>query len=68
MYTINQANKVAKKQVQAGMMSGTLWVIESGLKDGDKVIIDGGMKVKDGDIVVVDGITDQSKLAKADSH
>jgi membrane fusion protein, multidrug efflux system len=67
VYIINK-NKVAKRQVEAGMMSGSLWVIESGLMDGDQVIIDGGMKVKDGDTVVVDNISDQGKLPIGTIH
>lgn len=61
VYILGANNKIEKRPVNPGIMTGTLWVIDSGLKTGDKVVVDGGMKVKDGDIVVVDATVDQSK-------
>ena len=61
VYILGAGNKVEKRNVTPGIMSGTLWVIDSGLKTGDKVVVDGGMKVKDGEQVIVDETIDQAK-------
>lgn len=66
VYITTSNNKIEKRTVDPGMMTGVLWVINSGLKTGDKVVVDGGMKVKDGEQVIVDNIVDQAKpLASA---
>lgn len=54
--------KVAKQQVVTGQMTGSLWIIKSGLTDGMKVITAGGVKVVIGDKVVVDETVDQSSV------
>jgi len=61
VYILGQNGKIEKRTVNPGMMTDILWVINSGLKTGDKVVVDGGMKVKDGEQVVVDNTVDQSK-------
>ncbi|MCC2625387.1 MAG: hypothetical protein K0R14_1260 [Burkholderiales bacterium] len=63
VYILGHNSKVEKRNVTPGMMTDTLWVINSGLNNGDKVIVDGGMKVKDGEQVIVDNTSDQSKPA-----
>jgi membrane fusion protein (multidrug efflux system) len=63
VYIIDATNKIEKRPVNPGMMTGTLWIIDSGLKTGEMVVVDGGMKVKDGDMVAVDEVIDQSKTA-----
>jgi membrane fusion protein, multidrug efflux system len=45
-------NKVAVRPVKVGQWSGTLWIIQEGLKPGEKVVAEGTQKVKDGLIVV----------------
>ncbi len=44
-------NKVAIKQVKAAERYGSLWVIDEGLKAGDKVVAEGVQKIRDGMIV-----------------
>jgi membrane fusion protein (multidrug efflux system) len=44
-------NKVVIKQVKAAERFGSLWVIDEGLKVGDKVVAEGVQKVRDGMIV-----------------
>jgi hypothetical protein len=44
-------NKVELREVQVGRMSGDSWVVESGLKAGEKVIVAGLQKVKPGVVV-----------------
>ena len=41
-------NKVELREVQLGRMSGESWVVESGLKAGERVIVAGLQKVKPG--------------------
>jgi len=41
-------NKVATRQVQVGEHAGTMWVITSGLKLGDHVVVEGQQKLRTG--------------------
>src|SRR5580658_3476080 len=41
-------NKVATRQVQVGERVGTLWVITSGVKPGDRVVVEGQQKLRSG--------------------
>jgi RND family efflux transporter MFP subunit len=41
-------NRVATRQVQVGERVGTMWVIASGLKPGDRVVVEGQQKVRSG--------------------
>ena len=51
-------NKVMIRRIKAGERFNSLWVIDEGLKLGDKVIVEGLQKVKQGTVVLV-----QSKTA-----
>lgn len=44
-------NKVAIRAVKPGPQFGDMWVIDSGLQPGDKVIVDGLQRIRDGMIV-----------------
>ncbi len=44
-------NKVQIRSVKVGERVGSLWVIEDGLKPGDRVIVEGRQKVRDGETV-----------------
>jgi membrane fusion protein (multidrug efflux system) len=44
-------NKVAMRTVKAGARIGNLWVVEEGLKPGERVVVEGLQKVRDGAIV-----------------
>jgi len=44
-------NKVALRTVKAGEQVGGLWIIDEGLKPGDRVVTQGLQKVKDGIVV-----------------
>jgi membrane fusion protein (multidrug efflux system) len=46
--TVGGDGKVARKDVTAGDMTGSNWVITGGLSNGDQVIVSGLQKVKDG--------------------
>ena len=41
-------NKVTLRPVSPGIKAGSLWVIDHGLKPGERVVADGAMKVRQG--------------------
>jgi len=41
-------NKVSIRKVKVGPRVGALWVIEDGVKEGEKVVTEGVQKVRDG--------------------
>ena len=48
VYILDAQSKAAIRQVEVGDWAGEAWVINSGLKAGDKVIVDGVMKIGPG--------------------
>jgi membrane fusion protein (multidrug efflux system) len=51
--TVNAQNVVEPRPVEVGEWSGEDWIIASGLKPGDRVIVDGIMKIKPGGPVTI---------------
>jgi membrane fusion protein, multidrug efflux system len=51
-------DKVVKQPVVTGRMVGDLWVINSGLKNNDKVVVNGGVKISPDDRVAIDSDKD----------
>ena len=45
VYTLGDSNKVSARPVNATAWQGTQWIIDGGLKRGDKVIVDGSQKI-----------------------
>jgi membrane fusion protein, multidrug efflux system len=45
VYVVGDSNKVGIRPVQASSWSGAQWVIDNGIKPGDKVIVDGTQKI-----------------------
>ncbi len=45
---VDAQNKVEVRPVELGSMQGNNWVVKSGLKAGDRVILDGLLKVGPG--------------------
>jgi membrane fusion protein (multidrug efflux system) len=41
-------NKVSMRNIKAGARVGNLWVIDEGLKPGERVVVEGLQKVRDG--------------------
>jgi len=41
-------NKVAFRTVKVGPREGTLWVIDEGLRPGDRVVVEGLQRLRDG--------------------
>ncbi len=60
VYVVAAENKVIKKPVTPGRMIGEQWIIPSGLQSGDKVVVNGGVKLHGGETVVVDSTKNQS--------
>jgi membrane fusion protein (multidrug efflux system) len=48
VYVVNAESKVEPRPVQVGEWAGDGWVIESGLKPGERVVLDGVMKIGPG--------------------
>jgi membrane fusion protein, multidrug efflux system len=46
VYTLTDSNKVSAQPVSATAWQGTQWIIDDGLKPGDKVIVDGSQKIR----------------------
>jgi membrane fusion protein (multidrug efflux system) len=62
-------NKVTIKVVKTGPIDGNLWVIEEGLKPGDRIVVEGLQRVKTGMTVVPKeaGAADAAPSAKPDA-
>jgi membrane fusion protein (multidrug efflux system) len=48
VYVVNAESKVEQRPVQVGEWAGDGWIIESGLQPGEKVVLDGVMKIGPG--------------------
>ena len=48
VYVVNAESKVEPRPVQVGEWAGDGWIIDSGLKPGDRVVVDGVMKIGPG--------------------
>lgn len=53
VYVVTQDNKIEQRMVVANRTVGTDWLIESGLKQGERVVIDGLQKVRPGATVQI---------------
>jgi membrane fusion protein (multidrug efflux system) len=49
---VDASNKIAFRTVKTGLRVGSLWVIEDGLKPGEKVVTEGLQRIQDGMTVV----------------
>jgi membrane fusion protein (multidrug efflux system) len=45
---VDDKNAVVVKEVKTGALQGGFWVVHSGLKDGDRVVVDGMQKIQPG--------------------
>jgi membrane fusion protein (multidrug efflux system) len=45
---VSADNKVAFRNVRVGQRVGSLWVIEEGVQDGDRVVVEGLQRIRDG--------------------
>jgi membrane fusion protein (multidrug efflux system) len=51
VYTVGPGNRVEARGVSTGDQVGELWIVTQGLKDGDRVIVEGQLKVQPGTLV-----------------
>jgi len=51
VYTVEPGNKVAVRPVTTGQRIGENWIVESGLKPGDQVVVEGLMRIRPGIVV-----------------
>ena len=51
VFVLADSNKLSSRTVSATAWQGTQWIIENGLRPGDKVIVDGAQKVTPGGTV-----------------
>lgn len=51
VYAVSADNKVHARAVTTGPRIGENWIIEQGLKPGDRIIVDGQLKVRPGSLV-----------------
>lgn len=59
LYTVDDNNVVARKEIIAGPIQGRLQTIYSGVQEGETVITDGAHKTRVGSTVIPDYSTDQ---------
>lgn len=52
VYVVSADNKAGTRPVRVGRAAGTRWVITDGLRDGEKIIVEGFQKVQPGGEVV----------------
>jgi membrane fusion protein (multidrug efflux system) len=51
VYVVSAGDTVVARDVKTGPWSGTLWIVDDGLKPGDRVIVDGIQKAAPGRVV-----------------
>jgi membrane fusion protein, multidrug efflux system len=51
VYVVDRDNKVVMLPVKTGSRVGELWVVEEGLKPGDRVVVEGQLRVRPGVVV-----------------
>ncbi len=50
-WIVDESGKVAQRILQLGQAVGDRWVVSSGVKEGDRVVVEGTQKIKSGDVV-----------------
>ncbi|MCB1778077.1 MAG: efflux RND transporter periplasmic adaptor subunit [Candidatus Competibacteraceae bacterium] len=65
VYVLSKDNKAKVQQVQVGDFVGEDWIVTSGLNGGERVIVDGAVKVRPDAPVKVTESTDDSKSTDA---
>jgi membrane fusion protein, multidrug efflux system len=48
VWVVDEANKVSQHQITVGPRFGSDWIIEEGLKPGERIVVEGLQKVRDG--------------------
>ena len=61
VYVVSAGDTVVVRDVKTGPWSGTLWIVDDGLKPGDRVIVDGVQKAAPGRVVKPSAIDTASR-------
>ena len=64
VFVLTADNKVVRRDLVANRTIGTDWLVESGLKAGERVVIEGLQSIRDGMTVRVAGASEQKPAAK----
>jgi membrane fusion protein (multidrug efflux system) len=64
---VNAEGKVEARTAKVGPRIGSLWILEEGVKPGEKVIVEGAQKVKDGMTVKATEIPAEPPAGAADA-
>jgi len=48
VFTVESGNRVVQRAIVTGDRVGSSWIVEQGLKPGDRVIVEGQLKVRPG--------------------
>jgi membrane fusion protein (multidrug efflux system) len=65
VYIVGPGDTATARDVRTGPFSGDLWIIEDGLKSGDRVIADGVQKVRPGAVVKTVPAVDSATAANS---
>ncbi|HEV8448258.1 MAG TPA: efflux RND transporter periplasmic adaptor subunit [Gemmatimonadaceae bacterium] len=65
VYVVGSGDTVTARDVKPGPWSGQLWIIDSGLSPGDRVIVEGTQKVGPGRVVKPVALADSTKSSAA---
>jgi membrane fusion protein (multidrug efflux system) len=65
VYVVGRGDTVAARDVRPGPWSGNLWIIDSGLVAGDRVVVDGTQKIGPGRPARAVALADTATLAGA---
>ena len=65
VYVVGVGDTVTARDVNPGPWSGNLWIIDSGLATGDRVVVDGIQKIAPGRVVKPVPVVDSSSTAGA---
>jgi membrane fusion protein (multidrug efflux system) len=61
VYVVGAGDTVVARDVQTGPWTGSLWIIDSGLSPGDRVVVEGTQKVAPGRVVKPVPASDSTK-------
>lgn len=65
VYTVGPGNRIESRAVVTGDRVGELWIVEQGLKPGDRVVVEGQLKVRPGSVVQPSLYRGETAAAKA---
>ncbi len=66
VYTIDTANIVRQKRLELGPTEGQVVIVKSGLKPGDKIVLEGLQKVHEGSLVTTSNPMDKNKQGQTE--